>query len=327
VLLPCRFEHEQERRTIPEIFNWREHLKVHPAADLFPLMSETELKELAEDIRKNGLQQPVIIRHLDGGSQLLDGRNRLDALALLGHLRPSDVADGFPSFKVVKKRDILTASRTTMLFLDDEIRASNGYSRSRFTLTDEYARNYIIAANIQRRHLTTEQKRELIAKILKADPHKSDRQIGKLAKVDGKTVAKVREACADIPHVETRTDTKGRQQPSEKKKPIHWQKRVHPDVVYNPEYEHKTAREILGGGVQKEPEIDHSNLRNIFLMNCAASAQAAVFHGIPTEELCAAARRTAAAWTKLAEEMGRKATATPASRRPHEVNSSEFTRR
>jgi hypothetical protein len=30
-------------------FNWRDHLKVHPAADLFPLMSEAELKELAED--------------------------------------------------------------------------------------------------------------------------------------------------------------------------------------------------------------------------------------------------------------------------------------
>ena len=27
-------------------FNWREHLPVHPAADLFPLMSEQELESL-----------------------------------------------------------------------------------------------------------------------------------------------------------------------------------------------------------------------------------------------------------------------------------------
>jgi hypothetical protein len=33
----------------------RDHLPVHPAADLFPLMSEPELRELGEDIKKNGL--------------------------------------------------------------------------------------------------------------------------------------------------------------------------------------------------------------------------------------------------------------------------------
>jgi hypothetical protein len=34
---------------------WRDHLPVHPAADLFPLMSESELRELGEDIKANGL--------------------------------------------------------------------------------------------------------------------------------------------------------------------------------------------------------------------------------------------------------------------------------
>ena len=47
-------------------FDWRAYLPVHPAADPFPLMSETDpqaLKELAEEIRKNGLQCPVLIHH------------------------------------------------------------------------------------------------------------------------------------------------------------------------------------------------------------------------------------------------------------------------
>jgi hypothetical protein len=73
--------------------NWRDHLTVHPAAELFPLMSETdpaELKELAEDIKKTGLRTPIVMWSSsldDHNAVLLDGRNRLDALALLGKLK------------------------------------------------------------------------------------------------------------------------------------------------------------------------------------------------------------------------------------------------
>ena len=48
---------------------------------------------------------------------------------------------------------------------------------------------YVTSANIHRRHLTAEQKRELIAKLIEADPTKSNRQIAKTVKVDHKTVA------------------------------------------------------------------------------------------------------------------------------------------
>jgi hypothetical protein len=79
---------------------------------------------------------------------------------------------------------------------------------------------FVISANLHRRHLTAEQKREVIAKLLKAQPEKSDREIGKTAKVDHKTVGTARamlEGRGEIPHVETRTDTKGRKQPAKKK--------------------------------------------------------------------------------------------------------------
>ena len=77
-----------------------------------------------------------------------------------------------------------------------------------------------LSLNVHRRHLTPEQKRDLIAKLLKAQPETSDRTIGKAVKADGKTVAKVREEleqCAEIPHVETRTDSKGRKQQAKRK--------------------------------------------------------------------------------------------------------------
>jgi hypothetical protein len=51
---------------------------------------------------------------------------------------------------------------------------------------------YVISKNIHRRHLTAEQKRELIAGLIKATPQKSDLQIAKTAKVGHPTVARVR---------------------------------------------------------------------------------------------------------------------------------------
>jgi hypothetical protein len=78
------------------------------------------------------------------------------------------------------------------------------------------ARDFVISANIHRRHLTTEQRRELIEKLLKADPTQSDRRIAKTTRVSDKTVGAVRkdaERRAEIPHVEKRIDSKGRKQP------------------------------------------------------------------------------------------------------------------
>ena len=51
---------------------------------------------------------------------------------------------------------------------------------------------YVISVNIHRRHLSAKDKRDLIEKLLKAQPEKSDRQIAKTVKVDHKTVASVR---------------------------------------------------------------------------------------------------------------------------------------
>jgi len=57
-------------------------MKIHPVADLFPMLSEDELADLAEDIKANGLNFPIV---LDAeGEMLIDGRNRLAACKLAG---------------------------------------------------------------------------------------------------------------------------------------------------------------------------------------------------------------------------------------------------
>jgi len=55
-------------------------MNVHPAADIFPTMSEAEIKDLAEDIKANGLHVPIVLHE----GQILDGRNRLAACKLAG---------------------------------------------------------------------------------------------------------------------------------------------------------------------------------------------------------------------------------------------------
>ena len=55
-------------------------LKVHPLADLFPMIAGKEFEELCLDIQSSGLLQPIVV--LNG--VLLDGRNRLRACAKLG---------------------------------------------------------------------------------------------------------------------------------------------------------------------------------------------------------------------------------------------------
>jgi hypothetical protein len=162
--------------------DWRDHLDVHPAADLFPLMSETDpaaLKELAEDIKKNGQREPAsYIKDSDGNRVLLDGRNRLDALEMLG-----------------RKIDINDSSMFEQRSLGINAQA------------------FIISKNIHRRHLNAEDKRNLIAKLLKAKPENSNRQIANQVKVDHKTVATVRkekEATGEIPQLKKTVGADGK---------------------------------------------------------------------------------------------------------------------
>ena|SRR5215471_3959418 len=80
---------------------------------------------------------------------------------------------------------------------------------------------FVISHNIHRRHLTAEQRRELIAKLITAQPEKSNRQIAKTAGVSHPHVAKVRgdlERSGDVETVTTSIDTKGRKQPAKKTK-------------------------------------------------------------------------------------------------------------
>lgn len=53
--------------------------KFHPATELFPMLDDDAIGRLAEDIRKHGLQNPIILYRNGAEEVVLDGRNRLRA--------------------------------------------------------------------------------------------------------------------------------------------------------------------------------------------------------------------------------------------------------
>ena len=60
---------------------------VHPIADLFPMMTDEELANLAADIKANGLIHPIVV---DKDGLVIDGRNRARACEIAG-IEPATV--------------------------------------------------------------------------------------------------------------------------------------------------------------------------------------------------------------------------------------------
>jgi hypothetical protein len=171
-------------------FDWRAHLKVHPAADPFPLLPPDELQALADDIKKNGLRYPIILWKGAEGTFLLDGRNRLDAMALAG-----------------------------VPILDD-----NG-ALKHWSLREGDPYELVVSLNVHRRHMNTEQRQELLITLIVQQPEQSNRQIAKKIGVDHKTVGVARakgEQLGRIPQLKKTVgaDGKARKQPAAKPKKV-----------------------------------------------------------------------------------------------------------
>ena len=112
-------------------------ITVHPAAAIFPMMSDDELAEMAESIKAHGLREKIhaIISVSDDTTdwEVIDGRNRLEALRR--YLKVSDV-------------DLIASYM-------QPVTMSGAYTPE----------EYVMMANIERRNLTQPQRRELAGKL------------------------------------------------------------------------------------------------------------------------------------------------------------------
>jgi ParB-like chromosome segregation protein Spo0J len=157
-----------------------------PYRDRLPPLSPQEYQELKTDIHRRGIITPVIGYSVIRRGQprkfvVIDGANRIQIAAELNIRR-------------IPREDIYAPTQEQQESLADDL-------------------------NLHRRHLSPEQRREYIAKVLKDKPQQSNRQVAQQTKTDHKTVCDVRaelEGRGEIPHVEKRADTKGRVQPAHK---------------------------------------------------------------------------------------------------------------
>jgi hypothetical protein len=193
-----------------ESLDWRAILSLHPAADEYPLLRDSDpaaFQALVDDILAHGLRTPIVAWSPNwSGAGLaidapavIDGRNRLDGLAQLGLLYETDDHHvGLKTWNGTKWAK-LSGDRIDSKF-------------QHFYGGDPYA--LALSLNVHRRHLNAEQKRELIAKLLKRQPEASSNSIAKQAKADNKTVDSVRaklEANSEIPNKTTeRIEASGR---------------------------------------------------------------------------------------------------------------------
>ena len=117
--------------------------------------------------------------------------------------------------------------------------------------SDPYA--YVISANIHRRHLTAEQKRELIAKVIKAtrrSPTGRSRRRPRPITRRSASVRRRRRHVGKFPTFDTRTDSKGRQQPARKPSEPH-----RPGKKVRGDAEPSGCRDVLGRPVTRVQPI------------------------------------------------------------------------
>ena len=230
-------------------------------------MSESDFRTLAKDVKEHGLKVPVVLlRSLkDGTTLLLDGISRLDALEAIGVqlVRKGKLVGSYD-------HDRKECQITTVVF-DTEC--------------DPPA--VVRSLNAHRRHLTPEQKREIIGKLLKVSPEKSDRQVAKLTGVSHPHVGKVRrslEQTGDVETVSTSTDTKGRKQPRTKKRPkVPREVATHSHQDVGPESPREIARKLAR---LEELESTTRSLKreNIRLKSESATLSVNAFIGAGREE-------------------------------------------
>lgn len=177
----------------------KKDIDIHAVAGFFPMLSDSELRELADDIAENGLQEALVKQ----GNVLLDGRNRLAACKLAG------VEPIYREF------------------------------------TGGDAAVFIVSANLKRRHLTKEQRDDVIRRL-----RAQGMTLEKVAKAAGVSVGTVHAATNEqLFNSEKLPGADGKARPAHykpRKKMPHVAQNSGDNEWYTPKQYIEAARSVMG---------------------------------------------------------------------------------
>lgn len=134
--------------SIEEIFN----LPVFGPADVFPMLGDDELQELADDIKANGQKEPIVIGEIEGENgektlMLIDGRNRREACRVAGvapHVRQLVGEDptAFVMSSNIHRRHMTKGQRAmavAMIYPEAEAKGGRGKTSAKISeVSDRY---------------------------------------------------------------------------------------------------------------------------------------------------------------------------------------------
>lgn len=183
---------------------------------VMPPLSPEEYQELHDDIAANGVLVPILE---DENGVIIDGHHRSKIANELGIPCPVESISG---------------------------------------KSEAEKRGMAFGLNLKRRHLNREQRRALIAESLKADPALSNVEHARRTGASDKTVNSIRQELqqrSEIPSVEKRTDSLGRQQPaSQPPRP-----EPEPETTPEPEETPKPATQSIPAPVISPTEVEELN--------------------------------------------------------------------
>lgn len=130
-------------------------LAIHPYANLFPLIEGQEFYDMAEDVRVNGLREQIDLVDIEGVMQILDGRNRYRCLVwIVTEGEPLGEGWGVHAGRVLTAADLANHDD---IWLYQEINPD---------YYDGDLLSYVLSKNLNRRHLTDDQRRVVAAKLV-----------------------------------------------------------------------------------------------------------------------------------------------------------------
>lgn len=158
---------------------------MHPVASMFPMSDDETLQALAEDIKKNGLREPVVLAEYVADKRPVCEKYGLEIDELTGHILgkvPEEAKAELASGRELVLIDGRNRMKACEIAGVDPVPMGQRYSPLELEPQDpgfeEYIGSWIISKNLHRRHLSTGQRAAVAARYIEHFAEQAKRRQG-----------------------------------------------------------------------------------------------------------------------------------------------------